>query len=106
MPLKILTGTGNTQNEKILKTSEFLRVYRPSVFWISERTRDQGGYLPFRTGIGGSHQVYQTRASSSYLHCSTLRECLRREAEPSDEILQVIMVQNNWRATKWSNRLP
>ncbi|HGW7802233.1 TPA: hypothetical protein ACNRMB_004144, partial [Escherichia coli] len=42
LPLKILTGTGNTQNEKILKTSEFLRVYRPSVFWISERTRDQG----------------------------------------------------------------
>lgn len=46
------------------------------------------------------------RANSSYLHCPTLREWLRGEAEPSDEILEEIMIQNNWRATKWSNRLP
>ncbi|EQB7359393.1 hypothetical protein ACYTKI_001369 [Escherichia albertii] len=46
------------------------------------------------------------RANSSYLNCSTLREWLSGEAEPSDEILQEIMVQNNWRATKWSNQLP
>ncbi|MGE2762766.1 hypothetical protein ACQHMR_00925 [Escherichia coli] len=46
------------------------------------------------------------RANSSYLHCPTLREWLSGEAEPSDEILEEIMIKNNWRATKWSNRLP
>ncbi|WP_212737758.1 hypothetical protein, partial [Escherichia coli] len=60
---KILTGTGNTQNEKILKMSEFLRVYRPSVFWISERTRDQGA-------ISLSGQELGARIRFIKLNCS------------------------------------
>ena len=63
LPFKILTGTGNTQNEKILKTSEFLRVYRPSVFWISERTRDQGA-------ISLSGQELGARIRFIKLNCS------------------------------------
>ena len=63
LPLKILTGTGNTQNEKILKMSEFLRVYRPSVFWISERTRDQGA-------ISLSGQELGARIRFIKLNCS------------------------------------
>ncbi|MDM9140286.1 hypothetical protein QU794_18955, partial [Escherichia coli] len=80
--------------------------YTKSVSWHHYLILKEADPKKFPEKLSEDAIVSFYRANSSYLNCSTLREWLSGEAEPSDEILQKIMVQNNWRATKWSNQLP